>query len=96
MVLLSSFWPGYQFFWFVFFLTMFLVGFWCIFMFFGVVIPMWLTSGLKEYFGKTKAFNPEDYRRKTLPEQGAQVIYSNPKGEGPFIHHHSPDHEPQH
>jgi hypothetical protein len=23
-------------------------------MFFGVVIPMWLTEGLAEYFGKTK------------------------------------------
>ena len=71
----------------MFFLIMFLVGFWCIFMFFGVVIPMWLTQGLAEYFGKTKPFDPEEIRRKTLPEQGAEVIYSNPKGEGPFIHH---------
>lgn len=59
-------------------------------MFFGVVIPMWLTEGLMEYFGKSKPFDPEDVRRKTLPEQGAEVIYSNPKGEGPFLHagHH--------
>ena len=27
-----------------------LVGFWCIFMFFGVVIPMWLTEGLARIF----------------------------------------------
>jgi acyl-coenzyme A synthetase/AMP-(fatty) acid ligase len=60
---------------------MFLVGFWCIFMFFGVVIPMWLTEGLAEYFGKTKKFNPEDIRRKTLVEQeGVEVIYNQPKG----------------
>lgn len=48
---------------------------------------MWLTSGLREYFGKTKPFDPEDIRRKTLPEQGAEVIYSNPKGRGPFNDH---------
>lgn len=88
LLILSAFWPGYQFLWFVFFLIMFLVGFWCIFMFFGVVIPMWLTQGLAEYFGKTKPFDPEDIRRKTVVEQGAEVIYSNPKGEGPFIHAH--------
>ncbi|MDF0719310.1 hypothetical protein P0M11_04780 [Kaistella sp. PBT33-4] len=88
LLLLSSFWPGYQFFWFVFFVFMLLVGFWCILMFFGVVIPMWLTSGLKEYFGKTAPFDPEDVRRKTVVEQGAEVIYSNPKGNGPFIHSH--------
>lgn len=87
MVILSSLWPGYQFFCFVFFLIEFLIGFWCIFMFFGVVIPMWLTSGLKEYFGKTKPFDPEEIRSKTLPEQGLKVIYSNPKGDGPFLHH---------
>ncbi|MBF5027832.1 hypothetical protein [Planobacterium oryzisoli] len=87
MLTILELWPFYQFLWFMFFLIMFLVGFWCIFMFFGVVIPMWLTQGLAEYFGKTKPFDPEEIRRKTLPEQGAEVIYSNPKGEGPFIHH---------
>lgn len=86
MFLTSAFWPFYQFLWTVYFFTMFLVGFWCIFMFFGVIIPMWLTSGLAEYFGKTAAFDPEEVRRKTLPEQGAEVIYNNPKGDGPFIH----------
>ena len=88
MLTVLELWPFYQFLWFVFFLTMFLIGFWCIFMFFGVVIPMWLTQGLAEYFGKKKPFDPEDYRRKTVVEQGVEVIYSNPKGEGPFIHHH--------
>ncbi|SHI39844.1 hypothetical protein SAMN05443429_101414 [Cruoricaptor ignavus] len=82
-------WPFYQFLWTLFFLVMFLVGFWCIFMFGLVVVPMWLTEGLAEYFGKTKPFDPEDIRRKTLPEQeGVEVVYSNPKGEGPFIHEH--------
>jgi hypothetical protein len=72
---LAGFWPVYQFLWTVYFLTMFLVGFWCIFMFFGVVIPMWLTEGLAEYFGKTKKFNPEDIRRRTLAEQeGGDVL----------------------
>jgi hypothetical protein len=43
-----------------------------------------------EYFGKTKSFDPENVRRKTLPEQGAEIIYSNPKGSGPLINndHH--------
>lgn len=90
MLTILNLWPFYQFLWFVFFIVMFLAGFWCIFMFFGVVIPMWLTQGISEYLGKTKPFNPEDIRRKTLVEQGAEVIYSNPKGDGPFVHqdHH--------
>ncbi len=90
MLTVLELWPFYQFIWFVFFVVMFLIGFWCIFMFFGVVIPMWLTEGLVEYFGKSKAFDPEEVRRKTIPEQGAEVIYSNPKGRGPFVHsdHH--------
>lgn len=86
ITILSSFWPFYQFLWTVFFLIMMLVGFWCILMFFGFVIPLWLTEGLREYFGKSKPFDPEEVRRKTLPEQGAEIIYSNPKGEGPFLH----------
>lgn len=90
MLTVLELWPFYQFIWFVFFLVMFLIGFWCIFMFFGVVIPMWLTEGLVEYFGKSKPFDPEEIRRKTIPEQGGEVIYSNPKGRGPFVHsdHH--------
>lgn len=86
LTILSSFWPFYQFLWTVYFVTMFLIGFWCIFMFFGFIIPLWLTSGLMEYFGKTKPFDPEEVRRKTLPEQGAEIIFSNPKGNGPFLH----------
>ena len=89
LTILSSFWPFYQFLWTVYFVILFLVGFWCIFMFFGYVIPIWLTSGLAEYFGKTKPFNPEDVRRKEMAEQeGVELIYSNPKGHGPFIHEH--------
>lgn len=85
-MMLSAFWPFYQFLWTVYFIIMFLVGFWCIFMFFTYIIPMWLTQGLWEYFGKGPGFNPEDIKRKTLPEQGAEVLYSNPKGNGPFLH----------
>lgn len=86
-MILSSFWPFYQFLWTVYFVIMFLVGFWCIFMFFGFIIPIWLTEGLKEYFGKVKPFNPEDIRRKKIFEQeGVEVIYNQPKGDGPFIH----------
>ncbi|MGA9212114.1 hypothetical protein [Kaistella sp.] len=87
MILLSSFWPFYQFLWTIYFVCMFLVGFWCIFMFFGYVIPIWLSFGLLEYFGKTKPFDPEEVRRKTMTEQeGVELLYSNPKGRGPFLH----------
>ena len=60
-------------------------------MFFGFIIPLWLTAGLKEYFGKTKPFDPEEIRRKKIYEQeGVEVIFSEPKGSGPFLndHHH--------
>ncbi|MBW8362466.1 MAG: hypothetical protein K0M56_09810 [Kaistella sp.] len=88
-MMLSAFWPFYQFLWTVYFIVMFLVGFWCIFMFFGFVIPLWLTEGLAEYFGKTKPFDPEDVRRKLMTEQeGVELVFSNPKGEGPFLHSH--------
>ena len=56
-------------------------------MFFGYVIPIWLTAGLAEYFGKTKEFDPEEVRRKLVTEQeGVELLYSNPKGRGPFLH----------
>lgn len=88
-ILYSSFWPFYQFLGMMYFIAMFLVGFWCIFMFFGYVIPIWLTSGLLEYFGKTKPFDPEEVRRKIMTEQeGVELVYNNPKGHGPFIHAH--------
>ena len=88
-MMLSAFFPFYQFLWTVYFVIMFLIGFWCIFMFFGYVIPIWLTSGLMEYFGKTKPFDPEDIRRKTMTEQqGVELVYSNAKGHGPFLHSH--------
>ena len=90
ITVLSSFWPFYQFLWTVYFFTMFLVGFWCIFMFFGFIIPLWLSQGLMEYFGKTKPFDPEEIRRKKIFEQpGVEVIYNQPKGDGPFIHAHT-------
>lgn len=88
VMILSSFWPFYQYLWTIYFFTMFIAGFWCIFMFATIVVPMWLTVGLKEYFGKVKPFNPEEIRRKKLFEQeGVEVIYNTPKGDGPFIHH---------
>ncbi|MDL1913770.1 MAG: hypothetical protein FDW93_04500 [Bergeyella sp.] len=90
-MMLSVFWPFYQFLWTVFFFTMFLVGFWCIFMFFMVVVPVWLSEGLMEYYGKTQPFDPEELRRKEITEQeGVEIIYSRPKGHGPFAHggHH--------
>ena len=88
-MILSSFWPFYQFLWTIYFVTMFLVGFWCIFMFFGFIVPLWLAEGLKEYFGKVDPFNPEDIIRKPITAQeGVEVIYENPKGAGPFIHGH--------
>lgn len=87
-MILSSFWPFYQFLWTLYFVTMFLIGFWCIFMFATFIVPLWLTEGLKEYFGKVKPFNPEDIIRKPITAQpGVEVIYENPKGAGPFIHH---------
>lgn len=89
MTMLTAFYPFYQFLWTAYFFTMFLVGFWCIFMFFGYVIPIWLTAGVAEYLGKTKPFDPEDIRRKTMTEQeGVELIYSDPKGHGPFLHAH--------
>lgn len=87
MTLLSAFWPFYQFLWTVYFATMFLIGFWAIFMFFTFVIPLWLTEGLWEYFGKSKPFDPEEVRFKKLYEkEGYEVIYNEPKGHGPYLH----------
>ncbi len=87
-MILMNFWPLYQFLWTLFFITEFLIGFWCIFMFFGFIIPLWLTEGLREYFGKSKPFNPEDIQRKPVTEQeGVTVLYNQPKGEGPYLHH---------
>ncbi len=87
-MMLSAFWPFYQFLWTIYFFTMFIIGFWCIFMFATVVVPMWLTEGLREYFGKSKPFDPETIRRKLITEQeGVEVIYNEPKGNGPFLYH---------
>lgn len=87
MTMLSAFWPFYQFLWTVYFVIMFLIGFWAIFMFFTFVIPLWLTQGLWEYFGKSKPFDPEEVRFKKLYEkEGYEVIYNEPKGHGPYLH----------
>lgn len=89
-MMLSAFWPVYQFLWTVYFFTMFLCGFWCIFMFFGFIVPLWLTEGVAEYFGKiNKNFDPEQVRYKRLYEQeGVEVIYQRPAGEKPVSHGH--------
>lgn len=93
MLVLLEMWPFYQFLWTLFFIIMFLAGFWCIFMFATVVVPLWLSEGLLEYFGKVKSFNPEKIKRKRLSEQdGVEIIYSNPKGNGPFLHSHDDSH----
>ena len=59
-MMLSAFWPFYQFLWTIYFFTMMICGFWCILMFFGFIVPLWLTEGVAEYFGKiNKNFDPE-------------------------------------
>lgn len=89
-MMLSAFWPFYQFVGFSFFVIMALIGFWSIMMFFTFVLPLWLTEGLWEYFGKSKAFDPEEVRFKKLYEKdGYEVIYNEPKGHGPYLHHDS-------
>lgn len=78
-MILSAFWPFYQFIWTVFFLTMMMAGFWCIMMFATFIVPLWLTEGLVEYFGKSKPFDPEEVRYKKLYEkEGVEVIYQKP------------------
>ena len=79
---LASFWPFYQFVGTVFFLIMFLIGFWCIIFFATFIVPMWLTEGVAEYLGKTKKFDPKKVRYPKLYEQeGVEVIYQRPAGE---------------
>ncbi len=81
-MMLSAFWPFYQFLWTIYFFTMMMAGFWCIMMFATYIVPLWLTEGLLEYFGKTKPFNPEEVRYKKLYEQeGVEVIYKRPLGD---------------
>lgn len=89
-MILSSFWPFYQFLWTAYFFTMFLCGFWCIFMFATYIVPLWLTEGLAEYFGKiNKSFDPDKVRYQKLYEQeGVEVIYQRPAGEKPASHSH--------
>jgi len=76
-MILSSFWPFYQYLWTLYFLAMFIAGFWCIFMFGMYIVPLWLTEGLLEYFGKiNKSFDPDKLRYPKLYEQeGVEVVY---------------------
>lgn len=89
-MMLSAFWPFYQFLWTIYFITMFLAGFWCIFMFATFIVPLWLTEGVAEYFGKiNKNFDPEKVRYQKLYEQeGVEVIYERPAGEKSATHGH--------
>ena len=89
-MMLSAFWPFYKFLWTIYFITMFLAGFWCIFMFATFIVPLWLTEGVAEYFGKiNKNFDPEKVRYQKLYEQeGVEVIYERPAGEKPATHGH--------
>ena len=89
-MMLSAFWPFYQFAWTAYFIVMFLAGFWCIFMFATYIIPLWLTEGLAEYMGKiNKNFDPEKVRYQKLYEQeGVEVIYQRPAGERVANHSH--------
>lgn len=90
MLLTSAFWPFYQFLWTTYFFTMYLAGFWCIVFFFAFIVPLWLTEGLAEYFGKiNKNFDPDKVRYPKLYEQaGVEVIYQRPAGEKPSHSHH--------
>lgn len=65
-----------QFFGFVFFLLMAMIGFWCLTFLIGIV-PYWLTAGVAELNGKINAdVDPEDVRSKKLYEQeGVEVLY---------------------
>ena len=65
-----------QFFGFVFFLVMALIGFWCL-TFIISILPYWLTAGVAELNGKINAdVDPEEVRFKTLPEQeGVEVLH---------------------
>lgn len=90
MTILSSFYPFYQFLWTAYFITMFLSGFWCILFFFTFIVPLWITEGLAEYYGKiNKNFNPEDIRSKMLFEQeGVEVLYQRATTQPlPHTHH---------
>lgn len=86
-MMLSAFWPFYQFLWTIYFFVMMMVGFWCIMMFATFIVPLWLTEGLAEYFGKTKPFDPEQVRYKKLYEQeGVEVIYRKNTSEAVTAH----------
>ncbi len=70
-------WPFDKFLGFVFFLMMEIIGFWGL-IFLLSMVPYWITYGTAENYGKINAdVNPDDIKRKTLPEQeGVEVVYS--------------------
>ena len=65
-----------QFLGFIFFVTMALVGFWCL-TFIVAIIPYWLGPGLAELNGKINSnVDPEDVRSKKLTEQeGVEILF---------------------
>ncbi|MDR1877487.1 MAG: hypothetical protein LBQ84_07670 [Flavobacteriaceae bacterium] len=69
-------WPIAKFIGFLIFLTIALIGFWCL-TFLISILPYWLTCGVAENKGKINAdVNPDEVRRKTLPQQeGVEVVY---------------------
>ncbi|MDR2122786.1 MAG: hypothetical protein LBP34_06620 [Flavobacteriaceae bacterium] len=70
-------WPFAKFVGFLLFLTIELIGFWCLAFLIGI-LPYWLTFGVAENKGKINAgVKPEEIRRKTLPQQeGVEVVYT--------------------
>jgi len=76
-MILSAFWPLYQYLWTVYFVAMALAGFWGIMFFMTFIIPLWLTEGLAEYFGWiNKSFDPEEVRYKRIYEkEGVELLY---------------------
>ncbi len=72
-----GFWPFDKFLGFVFFLIMEIIGFWGL-IFLISMVPYWITYGAAENYGKINAdVNPDDVKRKTLPEQeGVEVVYT--------------------
>jgi hypothetical protein len=70
-------WPIAKFIGFLLFLTIALIGFWCLTFLIGI-LPYWLTYGIAENKGKVNAeVTPEEVRRKTLPQQkGSEVVYT--------------------
>jgi len=65
---------------FVLWITMELIGFWCL-TYLASLIPYWLTFGVAENSGRINAdVDPETIRRKKIYEQaGVEVVYQKIK-----------------